>query len=396
MNQSDIAIIGGGISGLGLAHFCAKAGNNVRLFERNSKLGGALQTQSVDDFWLELGAHTCYNSYETLIEILHDLDLLKSIQFRNRKPFRICYNDQLRSIFSQLNKIELLRALPRLLRTRKSGQTVRSYYEKIAGEKNFEHVLSNVFNAVASQSTDQFPAEILFKKRPRDKTIPRSFTLPNGLQSIASSIVSNQRIECKTSSEVTLLEHKTDSYYIETDDGEKYFSKKLAIATPPAAAAHILNTISPELSNHLQQIRFVNVESIGVVIESSHLSLEPMAGAIACDDVFFSIVSRDVIPHETLRGFTFHFAPNLLSHEEKICRIASLFKISQDNIKSTDEARHILPSFRIEHNEWLAEVDQLLDQTDLLLTGNYFCGMSIEDCLSRSKHQASRLLKSQK
>jgi len=396
VNQSDIAIIGGGISGLGLAHFCAKAGNTVRLFERNSTLGGALQTKSVDDFWLELGAHTCYNSYQTLIEILHDLDLLKSIQLRNRMPFRICCNDQFHSIFSQLNKIELLRSLPRLLRTKKNGQTVRSYYEKLAGTKNFELVLSNVFNAVASQSTDEFPAEILFKKRPRDKTIPRSFTLPNGLQSIASSIVSNQKIEPKTSSEVIFLKHQTDGYSIETDDGKKYFSKKLAIATPPAAAAHILNDVSPELSGYLEQIRFVNVESIGVVIESNNLTLEPIASAIASDDVFFSIVSRDVIPHETLRGFTFHFAPDLLSHEEKISRIASLFDISQDTIKSINEAKHILPSFRIRHNEWLAQVDQLLDQTDLLLTGNYFYGMSIEDCLSRSKSQASRLLKSQK
>ena len=393
MNQSDIAIIGGGISGLGLAHFCAKAGNNVRLFERNPKLGGALQTQSVDDFWIELGAHTCYNSYETLIEILHDLDLLKSIQLRNRKPFRICYNDQFCSIFSQLNKIELLRSIPHLLRTRKSGRTVRSYYERIAGRKNFERVLSNIFNAVASQSTNEFPAEILFKKRPRDKTIPRSFTLPNGLQSIASSIVSNRRIECKTSSKVTFLEHQTDGYSIETDDGEKHLSKKLAIATPPAAAAHMLNDICPELSSYLEEIRFVNVESIGVVIESINLKLEPIASAIASDEVFFSIVSRDIIPHETLRGFTFHFAPGLLSHEEKISRIASLFDISQDKIKSVNDTSHILPSFRVGHNEWLAQVDQLLDQTDLLLTGNYFYGMSIEDCLSRSKSQASRLLK---
>ena len=157
-----------------------------------------------------------------------------------------------------------------------------------------------------------------------------------------------------------------------------------------------MNDISPELSGYLEQIRFVNVESIGVVIESNNLTLEPIAGAIASDDVFFSIVSRDVIPHETFRGFTFHFAPDLLSHEEKISRIASLFDISQDTIKSINEAKHILPSFRIRHNEWLAQVDQLLDQTDLLLTGNYFYGMSIEDCLSRSKSQASRLLKSQK
>ncbi|MEE3233107.1 MAG: FAD-dependent oxidoreductase [Candidatus Latescibacterota bacterium] len=396
MNQSDIAIIGGGISGLGLAHFCAKAGHNVRLFERDSQLGGALQTHNTDGFWFELGGHTCYNSYETLIEILHDLDLLKSVQLRKREPFRIWYNGQFRSIFSQLNKIQLLRSLPRFLWARKDGQTVSTYYGNIAGKNNFGQVLSNVFNAVSSQTADEFPAEILFKKRPRNKTLPRSFTLTNGLQSIAPSIVSHQKIEYKLSCEVTSLRRETDSYSIKTKDGAKYFSKQLALATPPAIATQLLKEISPDLSKSLGHVRFVNVESMAVVIESSNLKIEPMAGAIARDEVFFSIVSRDVIPHEHLRGFTFHFAPDLLSHEEKICRIANLFDISQTTIKSIDEARHILPCFRMGHYEWLAQTDQMLDQTDLLLTGNYFSGMSIEDCLSRSKSQSFRLLQSQK
>ena len=105
------------------------------------------------------------------------------------------------------------------------------------------------------------------------------------------------------------------------------------------------------------------------------------------------MVSRDVVPHKQLRGFTFHFAPNLLNYDEKIDRIADILGIQQHSIKYIKEATHTLPSFRLGHDKWLARTNQLLSEIDLILTGNYFSGVSIEDCLSRSKQQFFRLFR---
>ncbi len=393
MNRSDIAIIGGGISGLGVAHFGAKAGCTVQIFEQNKQLGGALQTKNKDDFWFELGGHTCYNSYETLIEILHDLDLFRFIQLRKREPFKIWCDGEFRSIFSQLNKLELLYSLPRSFWTKKKDQTVGSFYGNIVGKNNFTHTLSNIFSAVSSQSADEFPADLLFKKRPRDKKLPRSFTLSDGLQSIAALIVSHSKIQYKTTCEVKNIQHETEGYTIETNLGETYSSKYLAMATPPPVAAELLRGISPNLTSHLKELRCVNVESIGVAIDAKDLKIKRLSGAIARDEAFYSMVSRDVVPHKQLRGFTFHFAPNLLNYDEKIDRIADILGIQQHSIKYIKEATHTLPSFRLGHDKWLARTNQLLSEIDLILTGNYFSGMSIEDCLSRSKQQFFRLFR---
>jgi len=58
----DALIIGGGISGYSFAHYLAKANKKVLLLEKESFSGGCINTQQFEDhFWLELGAHTCYN-----------------------------------------------------------------------------------------------------------------------------------------------------------------------------------------------------------------------------------------------------------------------------------------------------------------------------------------------
>jgi len=44
------------------------------------------------------------------------------------------------------------------------------------------------------------------------------------------------------------------------------------------------------------------------------------------------------------------------------------------------------------HHKWLEKTDMLLKgKKNLLLTGNYFGGMAIEDCVSRSKSEVARL-----
>jgi protoporphyrinogen oxidase len=54
-------------------------------------------------------------------------------------------------------------------------------------------------------------------------------------------------------------------------------------------------------------------------------------------------------------------------------------------------AGHVIPSLRLGHREKIAEIDALLAGTPLLLTGNYFSGVAIEDCVSRSLQESGRL-----
>ena len=70
MERTDVIVVGGGVSGLAFAWHAARSGRSVRVLEGGERPGGCLDTRRAPPgYWYELGAHTCYNSYEALLEI---------------------------------------------------------------------------------------------------------------------------------------------------------------------------------------------------------------------------------------------------------------------------------------------------------------------------------------
>ena len=360
---------------------------------RSAQPGGALCSHRPDgsDFFFELGAHTCYNSYGRFIELLADYELTERIQPRVKAPFKMLVDDRFASIVSQINVFELLVSAPKILFLKKAGQTVRSYYGRIVGEKNFARTFSAVFSAVPSQKADEFPADILFKKRTRNKSVAKSFTLQGGLQSVAHAIAANPAIDYVGDQQIQTLRRQGDSCVVETANGTVYGARQLALATPSSIAAHLLSELAPELAQHLSSLSVASVDSIGVAVNRGRMALAPFGGAIPRDDALFSIVSRDVVPHEQYRGFTFHFAAGALSHDEQIARICSVLQVDPEDIVCTGQKTNSVPSPRLGHSEWVATADRLAAEAKVLLTGNYFAGLSIEDCLARSLQQSERL-----
>ena len=106
MADCDLLIIGAGISGLSMAHYATTAGLKVRVLEREDRVGGCLHSHrfggELDGFWLELGAHSAFNSYGNLLAILEQIGLLSRLQRRARVRFRMVANGKVKSIPSQL------------------------------------------------------------------------------------------------------------------------------------------------------------------------------------------------------------------------------------------------------------------------------------------------------
>lgn len=393
MNTYHTVVVGGGISGLSLAHYNARAGHVTLVLERDDEPGGTFRScKGVGDFWLELGAHTCYNSYRNFIGLLRDCGLKEQIQARSKVPYRILTTRGLQSVFSQVGLLELLVSVPRLFLAKKAGRSVAAYYGDIVGRGNFTRLFSAVFSAVPSQKADDFPADMLFKKRMRDKSVAKNFTLRNGLQSVAEVLAAQPNVDfCRGKDVIALERTRSGEYKLQTACGTTYRGAHLALAAPPPDAARLLAQVAPQLAQHLGQIAVARVESIGVAVARKRLNLEPVAGIIPRDDCFFSAVSRDVLPHDAYRGFTFHFAPDVLDRAGKIGRIAAILRVDPTAVEYVGEKTSIVPSPRLGHDAWLQETERLLQETGILLTGNYFAGLSIEDCVTRSLQQVQRL-----
>jgi protoporphyrinogen oxidase len=397
MDKQDIIIIGAGISGLSLAHYCAKEELKTLVIEKTDRVGGTFHSHrfggEAGDFWLELGAHTGYNSYGNFLGILEDCHAIDSIIRRSKVSFKMLIDDSAKSILSQLDLPELLFSVPHIFTLKKKGQSVESYYSKIMGRKNFEKVFQPAFNAIICQEADAFPADMLLQKRDRRKDIIKQYTFKAGMQTATDAIASRPNIKIKTGLTIEKISFDGKNFSVATSGGS-FEASNLALACPVAISAELLQSAFPEVSGILARIKTATVDSVGVAVKKEAVNLGLVSGLIPANDIFYSVVSRDTVPHEYYRGFTFHFKPGSLTHKAKLERIARVLGLRVVQLEFIAEKENYIPSLRVGHPEIIANVDRLIAGKRLFLSGNYFRGVAIEDCVSRSLNEFQRLKKS--
>ena len=389
----DIVIVGSGISGMSLAYYCARDQMNVLVLEKKNSLGGSFTTMNSSNYWIEMGAHTMYNSYGNFIDVVEGCGLADDIIKRKKVPYKAFNDGKISSIIGQFSIPEMLFSLPSLFKIKKDHQTVESYYSRIVGKRNYHKFFQYMFNAVPSQPTNDFPADVLFKKRNRRKDILKSFTFRQGIKSIIEAISKMPGIDVITGANVPSIAMKGDSYQIISEDQDIYEAEYLALAAPVNATAELTRSLLPEISQEISKIDYVYTDSVGITIEKKDVNIKEVAGIIGINEDFYSVVSRDVVEDEKYRGFVFHFKPDKLDNPAKTEFICRVLGISKENIKNTFYIQNTVPSFKLGHESIIKEIEKLLEGKKLLLTGNYFSGMAIEDCVSRSRSEFNRLQK---
>lgn len=389
----DIIIAGSGISGMSLGYYAAKSGLNVLILEKNKYPGGSFTTENVDDYWIELGAHTMYNSYGNLIDIIEGCGLKGDIIKRKKVPYKAYRDGKIRSVVSQFSIFELLISLPSLFTIKKDNNTVESYYSRILGKRNYRKFFQYMFNAVPSQPTNDFPSYILFKKRQRRKDILKSFTFRNGTRSIIDAISTMPGIDILSETVVSEITRENSGFSVKTTNRNIFTCRYVGIATPVNSVATLLRETYPAVADKIKQIEFVKTDSVGVVLNKKDVDLKEIAGIVGIDSEFFSVVSRDVVEDDRYRGFVFHFKPDSYDNQYKTKFISKFLGIAEEKLLRTIFRQNIVPSFRLGHETVIRQIDDLLKQESIFITGNYFSGMAIEDCVTRSLSEFKRLLK---
>jgi UDP-galactopyranose mutase len=250
-----------------------------------------------------------------------------------------------------------------------------------------------MLSAVPSQCADDFPAGMLFKSRAtRRKDFPRSFTLKGGLGAIAGALAGQAGVEVAAGRGAAALEkaEKGGEWIVVADDGERLGAGCVAIATPPSAAARLLEGAAPELAAVVSRVGESVVETTAFAVRAEKVRLPVSMFLVPKKDVFFSVVTRDSVPDPGWRSFSFHFRPGL-SREERIARATRLLGLAPADLEELVERRSVLPSPALGHEEIVAAVDRLTAGTRLALLGNWFAGLSIEDCVDRSRTEWARL-----
>jgi len=388
-------VIGAGISGLGMAHYAARRGIPTLVLEGEDRVGGCMNSRTFPDcgdFWAEAGSHTGFNSYGHLLGIMRDLRLMERLTEKGRLSYWLWHGGERRSVLSALHPLELIRSLPRLFTGTKANKGIAEFFAAGLGRRNYRELFGPAFRAVVCQEVDDFPADLLFRRKPKQKTVMRRFTLPGGLSDIPRAIAGRGAPAVRTGQRATGVSRTDDGYRIRLANGERLESRFLALAVPPDAAATLVPEGQEKLRELVGEIGVAEIETVVVCVSTAALEhLPPLAGLISVDDAFYSMVSRDYLPDARYRGFAFHFRPRVLDAPAQVERIGQALGITEEQIAGLSRIPNRLPALRAGHPERVRKLDALLAGSRLALTGNWFLGVSIEDCLTRSHQECQRL-----
>src|SRR6185503_2116933 len=83
MNKKKMTVLGGGITGLMMAYFAAKAGWKVTILEGSDKMGGLLNTFSIGGTQLEFYYHHFFTHDKEIAWMCKELEIEHKLKFRN-------------------------------------------------------------------------------------------------------------------------------------------------------------------------------------------------------------------------------------------------------------------------------------------------------------------------
>ena len=401
MATADVLVVGGGVSGLGFAWKAAQAGKKVVVLEREARVGGCLHThRRPDGYWFEMGAHTAYNSYGGMLDIVVGTGIAAKVKERGpaRGRFGLLRGSDYRwltppKILLQLNWLEAAVHFPFNFLRKKEGETVYSYYSKLLGRGNYDRIFSPFFAAVPSQKADGFPVEgagSLFKKRPRRQDFVRSFGIEGGLQTVCDAAATAPGVTVEKGVRVARVAQAGAGFVATAEDGRTWEAPVAAVAASIDQTGAILRADFPEVATAIARVKTVVVESVGVVLPREKCWMPECAFVVPVDDLFHSCVTRDPFPDPSRRAFAFHFKPGV-SREDKLRRVADVLRVPQPELGEVAEQRVVLPSPALGHAGLVAEIDRCLAGGRLALTGNFFAGLAIEDCVQRSNDEWRRV-----
>ena len=277
-NDIDALIIGGGLSGLSVAHFLQKyqPGARISILEKSSSPGGAISSFQQDGFLAEWGAHGFLDNVEASRELLADTGLDKEAQKAPLNEFvrYVCLNGRLNLIPQSPKKIlkSNLISLPAKLRVladlwkkpHPEEQTVAQWAAHRFGSSLLPFVdavltgtYAGDFNRLSIDAV--FPGirnlELkngsvirgLLQKRKVAKAkkqevsamkLPAMISFPQGMGRLPEAMAAGKYLECST--EVESIHKNEDGWEVRTSENS-YQAKSLVLALSVNQDLRLLN-----------------------------------------------------------------------------------------------------------------------------------------------------------
>jgi protoporphyrinogen/coproporphyrinogen III oxidase len=307
-----IAVIGGGISGLCVAHHLLRGGAEVRLFEASARFGGNLRTEQHDGFLYDVGPDAFLRTKAAGLELCAEFDLSPELiePLPQASRLFVAFDGRLHVVpegltlgvprhplallaTSLLSPSGKLRALAEPLIPRASGaeeETIQAFLVRRLGRELAERLVAPLLAGVFAGDPERlgiqaaFPQLVAYERRfgsltagtlgaegggarsllamLRQLSAPRAavrspfVSLTRGMGSLVDRLVERLPVGvAKVNAPVAKVAPTPEGIRLELAGGEHLLARHVILAGPPWMAARLLGSFDPELGEQLSLVR---------------------------------------------------------------------------------------------------------------------------------------------
>jgi len=435
--DSDVVIVGGGISGLSAAHAILrrKPDLGVVVVEAAARAGGLLGSERKEGYLCESGANAFLaGSAGTAADLAGalGLDLVSANAAAKR-----------RWIYRQGRLRELPTSPPKLLSTDllSVGARLRLLLEPFAsaapiaeesvaqwgrrrlGTQATEAVLGPFVLGVFAGDAEKLSVEAALPRlaeleaqhggllrgliASRGRGMPKLVAPRDGVEGLVRTLAAFLGPRLRLATRAVALERTAGGHVVNLDGGRQIEARKVVLAVPPRAAAVLVAGHDERLAARLRACPAVGVAvvHVGLAPDDVRHPLDGFGFLVANDEdvrclgcVFESSVWPDRAPpgHALLR-LIYGGArdPGLLALGD-----GEIARIADDDLERVLGLRqrvaplqilrwpNAIPQYQIGHRAWVDEVERGAAALGLVLAGNAYHGVSVNDCVKDSERVA--------
>lgn len=441
----QIAIIGGGISGLSLLHYLHqkykdRSDINIHLYEKNPNAGGTIQTVEKNSTFFETGPNGFLNSKPQTLHLITELGLKNQLIHADTqaKIRYISLNNTLHSLpsnpkeflkFQLLSPLQKLRVLCEFFMPKGHNpqETIYEFGKRRLGKEFtqlfLDPMVSGIFGGDIKQLNlkEAFPriyqmeneygslfhamTKIRKQRKIEDPGMPRGVltSFNSGMSLIIKTLADKYQNYISYNSHVEKITYIEDTYQIDIG-GKPYASDSLYLSTPSDAAARMLTQLDPEFATHLREISYSPIAVIGLLYKKESFSTVPkgfgylipsaegkeVLGVLFESNIFTCRTATDKILLRVMIGGAHHREIANRSTQELIqlahSEVVSTLKVNSNPIETFQVYwPKAIPQYDQNYCQLKEKIiSKLKFWQNLHIMANYWGGIAFNDCIENA------------
>lgn len=315
----DLAVLGGGISGLALAAWATEAGLNVAVFDRSDRPGGVMDSARSGPFLFEVGPNTVLDrdpSFDALLQWAGLDGRALRVPMRGMARY-IWHGGRLHAVpgspisaittglFSWGGKLRVLREpwIPPV----KDDESLEAFAVRRLGREAFERALVPMVSGISGGDPAQMSTEYSFPlmkalereggglfrgmlaRRKQPGAPPRRplhmISFPEGLGELPRALATRLGDRYHAGRPIEAVTPSPNGRGFEIRSGaEQWTSREVALCAPAPAAAAWVRSWAPEAADRLDAVHYCPLAVVGLGVERGSLKLPPGFGFLTTKD----------------------------------------------------------------------------------------------------------------